>query len=778
MPTTDLPFIPGVPTDQALPLGRFLPPLPEGTVTGWLKRQVPAGGWVLDPLGATPSLALEAARAGYRVLVVSNNPVVTFMLETLASAPSPADFQSALAALASSKRGEERLEVHVANLYQTACASCGERVQAETFLWRREEEAPYAKIYHCPRCGDEGEHPLDEADLRRLALPGNESLHRARALARVTDPGDEYYPAVKEALDSYLSRPLYILTTLINKQEGLAVTPTQRRLLQALLVSACDAASTLWPWPGGRARPRQLTVPPQFRENNLWMAMEEAVAAWSDQPSIVPLFHWPELPPPGGGICLHPGRVKSLLPLPENLPLSAILTVFPRPNQAFWTLSAMWSGWLWGREASLPLHPTLGRRRFDWNWHAGAIHSPLHTLAHSFAPGAQAAPLVGLLPEVAPGFLGAVMCAAEGAGYHLESLSLDSEDEMAQALWQPAPLTGHGPLAGPMATAAGQAESERVFQTAVEEHLAERAEPAGYLTVYAAGAAALARAGLLPAPAAQLPGDVLTRLQALVARVFANRKLLRRFEGASHEDERSQWWLVPTPQGTGLVTPPENLDHPLADRVEMEVVRQVQKNPGISLHDLHGALCQAFPGLLTPPRELIQAVLESYAEEIPGSPGRPGRRPPGQVWRLLAQEDPSSRRADLDEARRMLREIGERMGYTVSGETPLVWTPSSYGQVYFFYIMASSLVGRYVLITPPAPVRQCVMVFPGGRARLLSYKLRRNPLLAEAIGGWHLLKFRHLRNLSERTDLTPELWDNLIDADPPFFEEATQMALL
>ena len=26
-----------------------------------------------------------------------------------------------------------------------------------------------------------------------------------------------------------------------------------------------------------------------------------------------------------------------------------------------------------------------------------------------------------------------------------------------------------------------------------------------------------------------------------------------------------------------------------------------------------------------------------------------------------------------------------------------------------------------------------------------------------------------MRNLSERTDLTPELWDTLIDADPPFF---------
>ena len=118
------------------------------------------------------------------------------------------------------------------------------------------------------------------------------------------------------------------------------------------------------------------------------------------------------------------------------------------------------------------------------------------------------------------------------------------------------------------------------------------------------------------------------------------------------------------------------------------------------------------------------------------------------------------------------------MGFIVSGETPLVWTPQTFGQVFFFYPMASSLVSRYVLSNPPAPVRQCVMVFPGSRARLLSFKLRRDPRLGEMLKGWHLLKFRHLRNLSERRDLDPEVWDSLLDADPPFFEEAEQMRLL
>ena len=37
---------------------------------------------------------------------------------------------------------------------------------------------------------------------------------------------------------------------------------------------------------------------------------------------------------------------------------------------------------------------------------------------------------------------------------------------------------------------------------------------------------------------------------------------------------------------------------------------------------------------------------------------------------------------------------------------------------------------------------------------------------------------RHLRSLYERKDLNAEVWDGLLDADPPFFEEAEQMRLL
>jgi len=125
MDTARLPYEPGslAPAGSG-PLARYLPPLPPGMVSGWLRRQaperVPPGVWLFDPLGASPAMVLEAALAGYRVLVACNNPILSFMIETLASAPDSGDFQSVLAALAASRRGEERLDAPAAQSREPA----------------------------------------------------------------------------------------------------------------------------------------------------------------------------------------------------------------------------------------------------------------------------------------------------------------------------------------------------------------------------------------------------------------------------------------------------------------------------------------------------------------------------------------------------------------------------------------------------------------------------------------------------------------------------------
>ena len=277
------PFIPGAGPAPDLPLARFLPPLPAGMVSAWLRQFVPGGAWLLDPIASTPTLALEAARMGYRVLVVSNNPILSFMLEILAQAPSVSDFQAAISDLATSRRGEERMELHFKGLYETDCPNCGKRIPVKALIWRKDETAPVKREISCLHCKAEGEHPVSAFDLEHLNLPGNPNLHRARALERISAPQDETREGAVEALRSYLPRPLYFITTLVNKIEGLAVSIERRRLLLALALSVCDKANSLWPHPGGRNRPRQLTTPPEFREDNLWSAFEQAVPEWTGQ---------------------------------------------------------------------------------------------------------------------------------------------------------------------------------------------------------------------------------------------------------------------------------------------------------------------------------------------------------------------------------------------------------------------------------------------------------------------------------------------------------------
>src|SRR5512138_2274309 len=166
------PYIPGMVPAEPGPLSRFTPPLEEGVISAWLPPHAPpfyaaqgrAGSWVLDPFGFSSRLVLEAARAGYRVLVTVNNPITRFLLELSANPPSETDFKAALADLASAKKGEERFGAHLQSLYATTCEKCGMQIHADSFLWRREAEAPYARVYTCPHCGDAGERVVTPQD--------------------------------------------------------------------------------------------------------------------------------------------------------------------------------------------------------------------------------------------------------------------------------------------------------------------------------------------------------------------------------------------------------------------------------------------------------------------------------------------------------------------------------------------------------------------------------------------------------------------------------------
>ena len=250
-------YIPGLSPADPGPLSRFIPPLEEGVVSAWLPLHTQAGTWLLDPFGFSPRLVLEAARTGYRVLVTVNNPITRFLLEMSANPPSESDFKAALADLAVVKKGDERLQGHLQSLYLTPCEKCGKETQAQSFLWRKGEDEPYARVYKCSHCQDEGERVATGQDIDRARrIAATDGLHRSRAFERVAKLDDEDRIYAEEAIEHYLPRPLYFLTTVINRLESLDLTPERRRALSALILAACDAGNTLWGHPSERPRPR------------------------------------------------------------------------------------------------------------------------------------------------------------------------------------------------------------------------------------------------------------------------------------------------------------------------------------------------------------------------------------------------------------------------------------------------------------------------------------------------------------------------------------------
>ncbi len=658
--------------------------------------------------------------------------------------------KSALAELVSARRGNERLENHFRALYQTECAACHQMIQPEAFLWRRGESQPFARYYHCPHCKDEGERPVTPGDLERLSLPGNPALHRARALERIALPDDPLREGAQEIVQFFLPRSLYFLTTLINRIEGLATSDLRRRLLIALALSVCDSANSLWPYPDARSRPRQLTIPPVFRENNLWIVLETALNDWVRPGGPVVMTHWPELPPADGGICLFSGRLKELAPFDTKLMPRAGVMILPRPNQAFWTLSAVWSGWLWGRDAVAPLRVALERQRYDWQWHAQALHSLFSHLVHRLP---KDTPLWGIAPETVPGFLTALILAGEVGGLHLEGIALRDETELAQLLWHPA--------SGSSIPAGRQAET--ILNEAVQAALAQIGEPAPYLTLHAAGLAEMARARRFSAATVPPGGELFTKIQNGFNQVFKPNGPLQRYERQASQNIETGWWWLP--QHTD-----QDIEPPLADRIEMELVRLLMKSPArLTYTEIENALAQAFPGLLTPSSELIQICLNSYAVQTAPLP----------------PVTSSGKRSCLPPAARIWSRSG--VGYSgwekdwvfaPLGELPLTWQPERGEPAYHLFPIASGLISKYV-VQSELPPERCILVIPGSRVNLILYKLRRDPRLAEAVNaGWRFMKFRQIRQMLDQPNLNFARFAEHLSTDPPRWEDSTQLVML
>jgi hypothetical protein len=733
------PYIPGTGLPPAGPLSRFIPLLEDGVASRWLTLHAAPGSWVLDPFGFSPHLTLEAARAGYRVLVTVNNPVTRFLLEMSANPPPEADFRAALSELETAKKGDERLGAHLQSLYLTNCEKCEREIQADAFLWRKGEDAPYARMYKCPHCEDEGERPATQADVDRAKrIAGTDSLHRSRAFERVATIHDEDRVYAEEAIAHYLPRPLYFLTTVTNRIDGLRLPPERKRALTALLLLACDAGNTLWGYPSERARPKQLNIPSQFREQNLWMTLESGVGPWVETGSGVVVEAWPRRLPETGGICIYEGRLKDLAhEVKKEIPIAAVIGSVPRPNQAFWTLSALWAGWLWGREAVEPYKAALRRRRYDWAWNATALHA---AFAHLFELLPLGTPFFGLLPEPEPPFLTSALTAASAAGFDLTSLALRTEHDAIQLTWRRGENLKrelNDPDAG-------------LVRDAMYSHLTERGEPASYLHVHAAGLLALVGAHALKKKGQEFDEALRVSHSTIQSGLSGDERFVHHSSGESVDT--GMWGLVFRPGQDRSQIEGAGSDS-LSDRVEVAIVTFLQKNPDTFFLEVEDDLYPRFPGLLTPSKGMIYAVLESYADRN------------GSSWKLRPEDHANARRTELNTVTAILEVVGRRLNYTTrKQDRNYLWVEGG-KTVRAFHILASALVGRAMNETAYPP-EKTVIVIPGGRAGLVAYKAQRDPSLEARLKAYRLIKYRLLRSLVEVPVLTRETFEEQVVSDP------------
>ncbi len=822
-----IPFIQGTLSKKPEPLSRYLPPISDGIISTWLNKNSPSGSWILDPFGASPKVALDAARAGYRLLITANNPITRFLLEIMAAPPTSDELKGALAALAASYAGDQRIEPHIRSLYDTVCARCGQTISAEYFLWEHGNPSPSVRCYSCPNCGDTGEHACTAQDIELSSRFSSSGPHRARALERVVSASDPDRTHVEQALSVYIPRALFGLITIINKIEGLNISPHAQNQLSALLLYAFDQANAMWKASNQPERRRQLTIPPHFRENNIWFALEEGINLWAaddistSNPEVV-VTTWPDLPPDTGGICIYEGRFLSLVNSLKDIKINSVCTAIPRPNQAFWTLSALWAGWLWGREAVGTFKSVLRRQRYDWAWHTTALSSVFKQLATILSPNTK---MIGLIGEAEPGFIGAALVAAGMTGYRVESVAIRPEEEQAQIIWQVENNREISQISLSMAQSAAQSAIRFLELTGEPEtYLAtisaammgiirslrstpevtssnqesffdipnkvidgaeqvESSPPTIYAAIYNSSREALSyRTGFLRySPQLLANAEITAKNQISQSSLFSldiEKNTLEEEDVDSLEISSSDSDLIvekerparssDIPISTLIwLRDADGADRiPISDRYELTMVAYLIDHPGCTIQQIDEAMCEAYPGLFTPPLEFVQLCLESYANHS---------APDVNNWHLRPEDNLDERLLDLEQAAQYLHQIGKRLGYICAdresnlGNTGVTWSDDNGFVAYWFFPSITAAIGESVLYCEKPPVRGYI-VLPGSRANLVIYKLRHDPRLARAFnttqGNWRFLKFRHLRSLVESPVLNRDNLEQLLSLDP------------
>lgn len=608
--------------------------------------------------------------------------------------------------------------------------------------------------YRCPACNDRGSGPLAEADLIALEQIEGRGLAYWYLADRVAPTSSRHRRTVQRLLDLYTPRNLYVLAQVLIKMEALFADSSQAEAMRGALLRCLDVGSALFAADAPEVRPRQLRLPLRYLERNIWECFGQACERLAHHKVTMHLE--PELDSfleargneSEGLVYLQVGTLRALADQMDSTRLPLILAMPPRLDPLFWSLSYLWSGWLYGPRMAEALESLLGRQSHDWGWYQQSLEGAFHQAAKLLRPEGH---LLLLGRMTGSDHEAALLLAASGAGFALDHALSDGEGGVQLHFRRKPFRTVLMKEKEDLITRAASLAEE-----AVAELLRARGEPTPAPHLRMAAAGALARQGWLSLLAAS--EEPLSSLEGLWEALEDADTFLR------FDDER--WWLRDGGETAS----------PLADRVEAVVYEILAGTLGIAHEALLRRVYERFPEPLTPQVTIVEACLRSYGEEL--APG---------YWRLAADEEVKSREAQAAQVVLILRQLGQRMGYVVKGRQgsgegggyDITWGEGDQ-PVHGFVVRWRAQVATDIFHSnPETTARHQYIVLPQAREELVRAKLAHDPRLAGAMatGHWQFLKYAPLRTLAMAEEVARHALRQIVGLEPIIEQPEAQIPL-
>ncbi|MGC9348289.1 MAG: hypothetical protein ACP5JG_09150 [Anaerolineae bacterium] len=728
-----LKLVPGTPLPPHTPFTRYRTPHIAGVARPFIESTTRHGDLVLHVNTTGGGYVTEILAADRRTLAINLNPIA-LLWSHLDLNPVPVqELEAALTRLGDTTKGGAPLISHLREVYASRCPLCKSLGVAAWFAWDREAGQPYAKRVRCKACNTSYEGPVDDQDLAAAGdFPVDSGPAYHLALSRAAPSSDALRPRVAGLVQLYTPRNLSVLMDILYRLPRIDAPLDTRRMLTGLVLDALDRGCSLSPESAPDERPRTLRTPQKFLERNIWMLLEDALDRYranvettprsAARVGMGPAATFPQLlVSPEPNYLLLARSIQSLKePELEGHVRSLIFQIEP-PDAPFLALSALWSAWLWGEEAPAGLHSFLGRRRLDWEWYEHSMTVALRQVRRLLHP--EASMLLITLSDQSD-LIRTIVGAVDAAGLRLDRWIAAPPNGCRLVVSQREPKQAPRTRPGATPTAA--------YVETCREILRRRGEPMRRQQLETWCTIDLGRS--------DVPELDPTTTMALT------------------EIAQDYVWLASA----------TDVEDPLADRVEQQIVKHLGEEDKWSVEDLIGEIYRTFTGALSPDPEFVGACIQAYARALPDG-----------TLQLRAADEPANRRAQAQKIRSDIKQLGSELGYNVSRRLrgDIVWREDG-RRVYAFRCTTNALLAPHLLKSPPPTDGRRCLILPDSHADLVALKLARDPRMRARADQdrWTFLKFgqaeRMVREAKEPSDIEMHL-----GLGPGAEQETTQIPL-